>query len=381
MNNPLRVLLLTSKLSPAAGGLAVSVPGLAHSIDQLKGIEMHVMGTRDRVDPGAAERWGPRVHAFDVKGPQTLQYAPRMGSAIDTLAPDLTDVQGLWTYSSLVSLRYANSSGTPYIVTPRGMLQPWARRNSAWKKHLASMVFEKKHIRGAIALRATSEIEAQHFRDMGLTNPVAIIPNGLVLPDLAARTSGPLRTILFLSRIHPVKGVEFLLNAWADLHIGFPNWEVTIAGIDQNGHEAKLKKMAERLGLPRVQFVGEVQGAPKQTLYRNADLFVLPTRTENFGLVVAEALAQQTPVITTTNAPWEGLSEKGCGWWIHLDQATLTSTMRNALSCPSEELAAMGRIGRDWVERDFSMAQVAEKMSDVYQWAAGRASKPETVHE
>lgn len=381
MNDPLRVLLLTSKLSPAAGGLAVSVPGLAHSIDRLEGVEMHVMGTLDRVDPGAAERWGPRVQAFDAKGLQAVQYAPEMGSAIELLAPDLTDVQGLWTYPSLVSLRYARRSGTPFIVTPRGMLDPWARRNSAWKKHLAGMVFEQRHIRCAIALRATAEMEAQHFRDMGLRNPVAIVPNGLTLPDLAPRTVGPLRTILFLSRIHPKKGAAFLLEAWAALYKDFPDWEVAIAGIDENGHEAELKKMTERLGLPRVRFVGEVRGPAKQSLYRNSDLFVLPTHAENFGLVVAEALAQETPVITTTNAPWAGLSEKGCGWWIGLDQGRLTSTMRSALSCSSGELAAMGRIGRGWVERDFSMAQVAEKMSDVYRWAAGRAPKPETVHD
>lgn len=379
MTDPLRVLLLTSRLSPAAGGLAVSVPGLAHSIDPLPGMEMHVMGTRDPADPEAAQAWGPRVQAFDVTGPQAGQYAPAMGAAIAALNPDLVDVQGLWTYPSLASLRHARRSGRPHIITPRGMLDPWARRNSAWKKKIAGALFERAHLESACCLRATAAMEAQHFRDMGLTNPIAVVPNGLDLPDLAPRRDTDLRSILFLSRIHPKKGVPFLLTAWAALHASFPDWEVVIAGIDENGHEAELKALARKLELPRVRFVGEAHGAAKQQLYRDADLFVLPTHAENFGLVVAEALAQETPVITTRNTPWEGLETQRCGWWIELDQARLTDTMRAALSRPAAELAAMGARGRDWVQRDFAMVQVAERMREVYLWAAGQADRPETV--
>lgn len=381
MTDPLRVLLLTSRLSPAAGGLAVSVPGLAHSIDPLPDMEMHVFGTLDPGNPAAAQGWGPRVQGFDVTGPQAGQYAPGMAPAIAALAPDIVDVQGIWTYPSLANLRHARRTGTPYLVTPRGMLDPWARRNSAWKKKIAGTLFEQAHLKGACALRATAEMEAQHFRDMGLTNPIAVVPNGLTLPDLAPRSDRDLRSILFLSRIHPKKGVDFLLQAWATLQAEFPGWEIVIAGIDENGHEADLKALARKLGLSRVRFVGEAHGDAKQKLYRDADLFVLPTHAENFGLVVAEALAQETPVITTRNAPWQGLESEACGWWIDLDQGLLTDTIRAALSRPAQDLAAMGRRGRAWVQRDFAMAQVAEKMREVYLWAARRGARPEYVHD
>ena len=359
----------------------MSVPGLAHSIDPLPDMEMHVVGTLDPGNPAAAQGWGPRVQGFDVKGPLAGQYAPGMAPAIAALAPDIVDVQGIWTYPSMANLRHARRTGTPYLVTPRGMLDPWARKNSAWKKKIAGALFEQAHLKGALALRATAEMEAQHFRDMGLTNPIAVVPNGLTLPDLAPRTDGALRSILFLSRIHPKKGVDYLLRSWAALQAEFPGWEIVIAGIDENGHEAELKALTQKLRLPRVRFVGEAHGPAKEKLYRDADLFVLPTYAENFGLVVAEALAQETPVITTRNAPWQGLEAEGCGWWIDLDQDRLTDTLRAALSRPAADLAAMGRRGRAWVQRDFAMTQVADKMREVYLWASGRGPKPECVHD
>ena len=381
MNDPLRVLLLTSKLSPAAGGLAVSVPGLAHSIDQLEGVEMHVMGTRDPSNPGAAAAWGARVHALDVKGLSAAHYAPEMDGAIQALDADLVDVQGLWVYPSLASLRRARRSGRPYVVTPRGMLDPWARRNSALKKRIAGALFENAHLNGATCLRATAAMEAQHFRDVGLTNPIAVVPNALEMPTLAPRCNHGLRSVLFLSRLHPKKGVDFLLRSWGELAADFPDWEIVIAGIDESGHQAELKELVCKLNLSRVRFVGEAHGAAKQQLYRNADLFVLPTHGENFGLVVAEALAQETPVITTRNAPWEGLETQGCGWWIDLDQARLTNTMRDALSRTAEDLTTMGARGRAWVQRDFGTQQVAEKMREVYLWCAGCGARPEHVHD
>ncbi|WP_172297219.1 glycosyltransferase [Pseudoruegeria sp. HB172150] len=380
MPDPLQVLLLTSKLSPAAGGLAVSVPGMARSVDRFDDISVDVMGTVDPDRPEAAMDWGPRVHPFRVSGPAALQYAPGMAGGITALSPDLIDVQGLWTYPSLANLRHYRRQGKPYLVTPRGMLDPWARRNSRWKKDLAGWCFENAHLEGAHCLRATADMEAEHFRELGLTNPVAIIPNGLDVPALLLRPEKPLRRVLFLSRIHPKKGIDYLLTAWASLEAMFPGWELVIAGLDENGHEAAMKRHSEKLGLARVKFPGAVYGDEKQALYRSADLFVLPTHAENFGLVIAEALLQEVPVITTKNAPWSGLEEHACGWWLRMDQSDLTGAMAAAMARESKELQDMGARGRNWIARDFGWDVISSQLRELYHWAAGQGAQPGCVH-
>lgn len=380
MPDPVRVALLTAKMSAAAGGLSVSVPGLAHGLDVFDDIEMHVLGTQDSSDPSAAMTWGPRVQAFPVKGPAGLQYAHGMEPALELLAPDVIDVQGLWTWTSRVSLKHWRRHHKPYVVTPRGMLDPWARRNSAWKKHLFAAFAETAHLHHAHCLRATADMEAEHFRKMGLRAPIAVVPNAIFIPELSPRPAPLRRRALFLSRIHPKKGVDVLLQVWAMLQNSHTDWDLVIAGIDENGHETELKVQAGRLRLERVTFLGPAHGAAKDALYRGSDLFVLPTHSENFGLVVAEALAQEVPVITTTNAPWAGLEKKRCGWWIPLNQKRLADSMAHAMSLPRAELWKMGSRGRAWVKTDFAPEQVAAKMRDVYLWCAGRTERPDHVH-
>ncbi len=379
MGDPLKVALLTGKMSPAAGGLGVSVPGLAFGVDAFDDIDMHVFGTQDPNDPMAARNWGPRVTSFRATKPVALQRAPAMAKALADLQPDLVDVQGLWTWASKVSLDHFKRTQTPYIVTPRGMLDPWARRNSAWKKRLFAAFAENAHLRAARCLRATSELEASHFRDIGLINPIAIVANGIDLPDLAEREIQPLRTLLFISRIHPKKGLSFLLNSWEAVYQDYPDWQLIIAGIDEGGHEAELKRMANDKHLKRIHFVGAVHGAQKQKLYRNADVFILPSHGENFGLVIAEALAQETPVITTTNTPWSGLKTHACGWSIELEQTKLNDTLRHALMQKPAALQIMGKRGRKWVRDDFSAEQVSVKMREIYLWAAGHRARPDHV--
>lgn len=379
MTAPLRLVLLTSTLSPAAGGLATSVPAMAQGLSDFADLDVIVLGTHDPTAPKAWINWGPKVLAEPVHGPRMLHFAPSMLSRLRGLAPDVIDVQGLWTWPSAANLIHHLGDSTPYVVTPRGMLSPWARRNSAWKKAMASALFESRHLRSAACLRATAEMEADHFRAMGLRNPIAIISNGVNVSPLASRSKKSLRQVLFLSRIHPVKGVAHLLQVWTHLEVRHPDWELIIAGPDEVGHTAEMKELATKLGLKRVKFPGPMFGEAKQQCYRDADLFVLPSFTENFGQVIAEALIQEVPVITTHNTPWSGLESEGCGWWIPLDEAKLHAAMTEAMAMPPEELQVMGKRGRLWMQRDFGWKSVAERLREVYHWVAGGGAVPECV--
>lgn len=368
------VALLTSYLSARAGGLAACVPGLANALER-RGSDAVVLGLADRTDAGDD---GMLLHR--VRGPAAFGYAPEMAVALRSFTPQVTDVQGLWMYPSLANLRHHRETGTPYVVTPHGMLDPWARARSAWKKRAVRILYEDAHLARAACLRATAEMEAGHFRSFGLRSPIAIVPNGVDLPhSLPPRPNGP-RRMLFLSRLHPKKGIEHLLRVWARLEAHHPDWSLVIAGPDEGGHRAEMQALAVRLRVAKVEWHEAVEGADKTALYRSADCFVLPTHAENFGLVVAEALAHEVPVITTRNAPWEGLGEQGCGWWVPLSDAALYEAMAAAMALPPTALAKMGELGRRWISRDFGWEGVAARMERLYRWVAGQGPCPDFVY-
>ena len=344
------------------------------------GTQTQIVGLKDSEAADPFSMLGIKLHSTWF--PRAFGFAPSLMSSILDFGPDVTDVQGLWTYPSLANLRYHRRTGIPYIITPHGMLDPWARARSVKKKRLVRFLFEDEHLRHASCLRATAEMEAEHFRNSGLKNPIAIVPNGVVAPALiqSDRPPSASRRLLFLSRIHPKKGLPLLLRAWARLSHQNPGWELVIAGPDEVGHRAEMQILSGDLGLPRVQWLDHVDGDQKSALYRSADLFVLPTHAENFGLVIAEALAHGIPVITTRNAPWEGIGAHRCGWWIDLKEDALVDTLAHAMSCSPGELRAMGARGHDWISRDYSWDRVAAQMLDVYLWVRARGAPPPTVH-
>ena len=377
----MKVILLTGVLSPASGGIAYSVPALARALDREFGIETHVIGTRDPDAPDAWRDWGPSVYPHRRWGPRAFQWAPGADRTVAGCAPDVVDAQGLWTHQSLVNLRHHRRTGRPYLVTPRGMLHPAALRISRWKKRLAVFLLEGKHLRDASCLRATAANEAYHFRTYGLQNPIAIVPNGIDLPGtvVPAIRSCRKRRLLFLGRIHPIKGIDHLLRAWSRLHRSHPDWELVVAGPDENGHRARLQQLASTLDLSDVIWNAPVHGAAKNALYWNSDMVVLPSHSENFGIVVAEALAHGLPVITTRNTPWDGLDRHRCGWWIELSDDALVKAIDEAMSLSDAQRHAMGERGRAWMARDFTWPAVARQMHEVYTWVLGGGPPPSCV--
>ena len=261
------------------------------------------------------------------------------------------------------------------------MLDRWSLYQGRAKKRLAWLGYQGGDFRRAALLHATAEQELRDIRRLGLTNPVAVIPNGIDFPPAPlpaqARPAGP-RRALFLSRLHPKKGVLDLVRAWARLDPA--GWELLITGPDEGGYRHMVEQEISRLQAGSgIRCTGPVDDADKWALYASAQLFLLPTYSENFGLVVAEALACGVPVITTRGAPWQGLETHGCGWWTDIGEAPLTQALGLALATDGAELGAMGARGREWVLRDFGWPGVAEAFSRAYLWLAGQGPLPSEV--
>jgi len=289
---------------------------------------------------------------------------------------------GLWLPSNHAASRVARRQRIPLVIHPHGMLQPWALSYRAWKKRIAWLLYQRQDLETASLFVATSDQEAEAIRRMGLIQPIALIPNGVHLPTWKAhnRTNREIRRALFLSRIHPIKGLINLVTAWD--RVRPEGWRMIVAGRDETGHLEDVKRAVQNKGLQEdFEFVGSVEGEVKERLYRDADLFILPSFSENFSLVVAEALSYGVPVITTRGAPWEGLVKNRCGWWVEVGVQPLAEAIQAATSLSDAERHDMGWRGRSFVSEAFSFREIALEMLAVYDWIRGVGAKPSCILE
>ena len=298
-------------------------------------------------------------------------------------AIDLVHSHGLWLPVNHWASQVARRKCIPLIVQPHGMLEPWALNHKAWKKRIAMALFQRRDLEIAQVIVATAITEYESVRKLGLLQPVAVIPNGANfamnraanLPCASRDTDN--RTVLFLSRVHPKKGLLNLIHAWARLApLG---WRLRIAGPDEGGHLRDIMGLAQKLKINNsVEYIGEVDGERKLSEYRCAHLFVLPTHSENFGVVVAEALAHGLPVITTRGTPWADLETYGCGWWIDIGVQPLVQALREAMALSDDERKEMGVRGQEYVQR-YDWDAIALQTMEVYRWALGKGTKPDCV--
>lgn len=294
---------------------------------------------------------------------------------------DVLHSSGLWRMPNVYPGWAAARTGCPLVVSPHGMLGPSALKFSWRKKWLFAVLAQNRALEAVTCFHATSSEEMADIRAYGLKAPIALIPIGIDVP----RKSVPddprrcRRTLLYLGRVHPIKGLDRLLAAWSRLESLFPDWDLRIVGPSEVGYGFKLRSHALGAGLKRVAFNNGLFGEEKMRAYRDADLFVLPTLNENFGMVVAESLANSTPVVCTKGAPWEGLEAHGCGWWVDHGVEPLALALSEAMAQPRSQLDAMGARGRDWMIRDFSWGRVAADMEQLYRWCKTKGPPPAFV--
>ena len=377
---------------------------------------------------------------------------------------DVVHNHGLWMWPNAYAREAAVAAGKPLIISPRGMLEAWSLNRSKLRKAVAWWLFEKKNLQSAAMFHATAASEARSIRhaaygmrqgtggrrhtangkrhteewpqkgtigeedDLRLTDlklktptgvPVVVAPNGVDLPDLAQRPGRELleekfpelkgrRWVVFMSRLHPKKGIDVLLRAWARQNVehgaygmrqtkgergrgtGGSGQEagdlrltnlklktaphrravLVLAGSDLIGYGKDVERMIKEVGLEdSVVMTGEVAGEAKDCLLGNADVFVLPSYSENFGIVVAEAMAWGRPVIASTGTPWEEVAEVGAGWWVKPEEEALAQALHEALGTRQEELDGMGAKGRALVERRYTWAEPARSLVEAYEAA------------
>jgi len=275
----------------------------------------------------------------------------------------------------------ASKSRALLVMSPRGTLDPWEFNSHKLQKRIAWFGGQRMNLTMSACLHATAIMECEHFRGLGLKAPVAIIPNGVEIPDLNAvpRVPHDRRRLLFLARIAPKKGVDLLLRAWRNIQASCPDWELQIAGDPNADYAAKMQRLAAELRVARVTFQCAVSEQTKWQLYRNADLYVLATRGDNWAVSISDALSFGVPAIVSKEAPWAGLETHGAGWWIDLSVDALTDCLRHALKQDTTVLEAMGQRGRQWMRREFSWSGVGTKMKATYQWLLSGGPQPEWV--
>jgi glycosyltransferase involved in cell wall biosynthesis len=378
-----RIVQVVPSMEQEASGPTYSVSMLAQAL-AVSGDEVDLFSVRGcelPLDPRVTQkRFRRDFQGLPLLGDLCLSAGMRAELNKVASQADIVHSHGLWLMPTVYPGWAAIRANKPLIISPRGTFSRVALERSALKKRVFRALLQNRVLHAAKVLHATSRAEFEDIRSAGLSQPVAIIPNGVDVPPL---TEGPVRPrsrrLLYLGRIHPIKGLDVLLGAWKSLEARFPDWTLRLAGPD-GGHEAALREMAARSGLKRIEFAGPRYGADKVAEYQDAALYVLPSHTENFGMTVAEALASGTPVITTEGTPWSGLADKRCGWWIKLDVPTLSGALQEAMSLTDSQRAAMGLRGRQWMVDDFSWAQVAEEMRQVYRWTVNGGPEPRSIH-
>lgn len=375
-------------LHRSLGGPSRSVPETCEALAE-RGLDVSLVALRFR-DEGELVPLPRNVEIKLANGRRlgllrqvmSRDFGRALNEVVCTRKPTVLHDHGVWLTSNHVAVKIARRASVPIVIAPRGMLSDWALGQRRWLKKVAWRAYQEANLMNASVIHATSDDEARDVRRLGITRPVALVPNGVDAGHFTFRTELPAaaatRTALFLSRLHPKKGIENLVDAWAVVRPD--NWRLEICGPSPAAYRTALERRIRRRGLSEcVQILDEVDDEGRRRTYAAASLFVLPTLSENFGIVIAEALASGLPVITTKAAPWGELVRHRCGWWVETGVPGLVTALREAIELPAASLSEMGRRGRHLVETYYSWESAAASLHEVYAWLNGSDALPECV--
>ncbi len=387
----MKVSALATCNSRSAGGLYYTIPSFCKEL-KARGCDVSVISYDDRFSLEDKGIYGDvaMLPYTTSKVPLLRQfgYSNNLYEVIMNYRPDIVHQQGIWMYHSVVAKKYRKANpNSRLIIEPHGMLDPWAVKNSHWKKKLAGFCFENDNLRSADCIHALCHSEYISIRSYGLKNPVAIIPNGIYLPeaDSMKRLERKCKTLLAICRLHPKKGLLELIQALGLLkarHSDFMlRWKLRIAGWDQCGFVNRLIGLVNDLNLTDcVEFIGSVYGERKECELKSADAFILPSYSEGLPMSILEAWSYGLPVVMTDacNLP-EGFDASAA-----LRTTTVPNDIADALerldAMSVDQLSCMGNNGLDLVRNKFTWVAVAKDTELLYKWLLGTGEKPDFVY-
>lgn len=383
----MRVTYLTPSVSRMGGGITHIVQRVAQCVAEQEG-GVSVVGLADDFTEQDLPDWKPLVPTvFPRWALGKFGWTPRIPGALEGFHGDgaVLHQHGIWTYLSVVNRRWRHRTGQPTMVSPHGMLEPWALAYSKWKKRTATWLFEWRNLSGCSCIQATSESELGSIRQFGLQPPIVLIPNGVDVPD-QREVASPLdpadgrNVLLFLGRVHPKKGILNLLRAWRNVGELHRSWVLVIAGPDEVGHTAEVRGLIEDLGLGNaVRFVGPQYGRHKDAWLRNADAFVLPSFSEGFSIAVLEAMAYRLPVLMSPQCNFPEAVRAGVALTAEPQVETIARGLHTLLEMSATERESLGEKARDFVERHYTWPRIAKRLVEVYKWLLGGGEIPDSV--
>lgn len=295
---------------------------------------------------------------------------------------DIFHGNGLWQYPTIALASLAKKIKKPYVISTHGMLYPEGLKKSNLLKEIALSLYQRKDLREANVLHSTCNQEMYYLRALGFKNPITVIPNAIDITTVPPKIKGlkkEKKQIGFLGRFAPIKNLDILLKAWAEVGKNNPNWELVLIGDGDINYKYQLIKLAETLNIRNICVKGFLSGLEKEKALQSLDYLVLPSKSENFGMVVPEALIREIPVIASNGTPWEELSTYNAGWWIDIGVDPLVNALKEAMELSDLERQKMGENGRKLVEENYSIGTVSKQMIELYDWILENKEKPSFV--
>jgi len=366
----MKILHVVPSMGRSQGGPSDSVPMTAMA-QKAAGLEVAIAFCeygKLSLRAEEAERRGVRLIKF--KGRQSslnciafsIDFLLRFASIAAEY--DVIHTHAQWLFPVWWAAHVARRLGKKLVMMPRGSFEPERLRKSAWKKKLVGWI-DKHYAICADSIWATAESEADGVRLFAPQSHVEVFPIGLNFESYSlSRQAG--KTLLFFSRISPIKGLDMLAEAWS--RVNDSGWKLLIVGPDDRGYTEEIKKVFERK-CPggSYEFRGPVYGDDKFRLLSSVDGFILPTRNENWGIAVAEAMASGLPTICSKGAPWRCLERERAGWWTDINVQATENALKELMSLTREQRLKMGANGRRWVEDNLSWEKIGNAMKASYE--------------